>query len=138
MTAGSPLRRAVAKDWPRHHRVGAGARNNTEAWVDAADGRRSHADESHMFPRLRSFLTTWIQRDSFEDSLDEEIRFHLNAQTEDFVRTGVPTADAERRARTLFGNIEAVKNDCWRAHGLCRSRPKSDTSRASNPDRGGS
>ena len=87
-----------------------------------------------MFPRLRSFLTTWIQRESFEDSLDEEIRFHLNAQTEDFVRTGVPTAGAERRARTLFGIIEAVKDDCWRARGLCRSRPSRET--GSNIQRG--
>ena len=35
-----------------------------------------------MFARLRSFLTTLIQRERFEDSLDEEMRFHLDAQTE--------------------------------------------------------
>ena len=68
-----------------------------------------------MFPRLRSFLTTLIQRERFEDSLDEEIRFHLDAQTEDLVRTGVPSAEAVRRARAQFGSIEATKDDCRRA-----------------------
>ena len=71
-----------------------------------------------MFARLRSFLTTLIQRERFEDSLDEEMRFHLDAQTEDLVRTGVPRAEAARRARVQFGSIEAVKNDCRRVRGL--------------------
>ena len=30
-----------------------------------------------MFSRLRSFLTAWTRRDPFEDTLDEEVRFHL-------------------------------------------------------------
>ena len=50
-----------------------------------------------MFPRLRSFLTTLTQRKRFEDSLYEEVRFHLDAQTEDLVRTGVPPKEAARR-----------------------------------------
>ena len=41
-----------------------------------------------MFPRLRSLLTTLPQRKRFEDSLDEEVRFHLDAQTEDHPRGG--------------------------------------------------
>ena len=71
-----------------------------------------------MFPRLRSFLTTLTQRERFEDSLDEEVRFHLDAQTEDLARTGVPPAEAARRARVQFGSIEAMKDDCRRARGL--------------------
>ena len=71
-----------------------------------------------LFPRLRSFLTTSIQRGRFEDSLDEEIRFHLDAQTENLVRTGLPPAEAASRARMQFGSIEAVKDDCRRVRGL--------------------
>ena len=71
-----------------------------------------------VFPRLRSFLTTLTQREHFEDSLDEEMQFHLDAQTEDWVGNGVPPAEATRRARMQFGSIEAVKDDCRRVRGL--------------------
>ena len=71
-----------------------------------------------MFPRLRSFLTTLIRRERFEDSLDEEIRFHLDAQTDDLIRAGVPPAEAAGRARVQFGSIEAMKRDCRRVRGL--------------------
>ena len=54
-----------------------------------------------MLPRLRSFLTTLAQRERFEDSLDEEMRFHLDGQTEDLIRTGMPPAEAARRARAV-------------------------------------
>ena len=36
-----------------------------------------------MFSRLRSFLVAWTRRERFEDSLDEEVRFHLDAYAED-------------------------------------------------------
>ncbi len=39
-----------------------------------------------MFSRLYSFLTAWTRRERFEDSLDEEVRFHLGAYTEDLIR----------------------------------------------------
>ena len=71
-----------------------------------------------MFPRLRSFLRTLTQRQRFEDSLDGEVRFHLDAQTEDLVLTGLPPEEAARRAREQFGNIETVKNECRRERGL--------------------
>ena len=71
-----------------------------------------------MLPRLRSFLATLVQRQRFEDSLDEEMRFHLDAQTEDLVRTGIPPPEAARRARAQFGSVEAMKNECRRVRGL--------------------
>ena len=71
-----------------------------------------------MFPRLRSFLTTLTRRKRFEDSLDEEMRFHLDAHAADLVRAGVPGPEAARRAWMQFGNIEAIKDECRRARGL--------------------
>jgi len=71
-----------------------------------------------LFSRLRSFVTTWTRRQRFEDFLDEEIRFHLDAYTQDLIRSGVPSRDAERRARIYFGSIEGVKDDCRQARGL--------------------
>ena len=90
-----------------------------------------------MFPRLRSLLTTLPQRKRFEDSLDEEVRFHLDAQTEDLVRTGAPPEEAARRARVLFGSIEAMKDDCRRARDLRIARPwKQLYLRGKSTDRG--
>ena len=71
-----------------------------------------------MFSRLHSFLIAWTRRERFEDSLDEEVRFHLDAYAQDLVRSGVPGREAVRRARIHFGSVEGVKDDCRRARGL--------------------
>ena len=71
-----------------------------------------------MFTRLRSYLTALTRRDGFEESLDEEVRFHLDAYARDLVRSGVPAAEARRRARLQFGSVEGAKDGCRRARGL--------------------
>ena len=71
-----------------------------------------------MLARLRSFLTAWTRRERFEDTLDDELRFHLEACTEELVRAGVPRREAARRARVQFGSIERAKDDCRQARGL--------------------
>ena len=71
-----------------------------------------------MFPRLRSFMTTLLYRKRFEASLDEEVRFHLDAQTHDLLRAGVPPLEAARRARVQFGSIEAMKEGCRQERGV--------------------
>ncbi|MCY4122631.1 MAG: ADOP family duplicated permease, partial [Acidobacteria bacterium] len=71
-----------------------------------------------MFSRLRSFLTAWTGRERFEDSLDEEVRFHLDTYAEDLVRSGVPRREALRRARIHFGSVEGMKDNCRQARGL--------------------
>ena len=94
-----------------------------------------------MFPRLRSFLTTFLtQRERFEETLDEEMRFHIDAQTKDLVRTGVPPAEAARRARAQFGSIEALKADCrqarapWSTGDLSSEKPLTTTSGRAGSD----
>ena len=71
-----------------------------------------------MFRRLRSFLTTLTRRERFEDALDEEVRFHLEAQKEDLVRSGMSETEAARRARVHFGSVEGAKAACRQARGL--------------------
>ena len=70
------------------------------------------------FARLRSFLMTLTRRERFEDALDEEVRFHLDAHTDDLVRSGLPRREAARRARVHFGNVERAKDDCRQSRGL--------------------
>ena len=71
-----------------------------------------------MFTRLQSFLKSWIRRERFEDALDEEMRFHLEAHVDHLIQSGVPRADAARRARVHFGSIAGVKDACRQARGL--------------------
>ena len=64
-----------------------------------------------MFPRLRSLWRHWRNRSESEQEMDEEMRFHLEARIEDFVRGGVSREEACRRARIEFGSTENYKVD---------------------------
>ena len=55
--------------------------------------------------RLRSIA----RRDALEDGLDEEIRFHLDQQTEKNRRAGMSPDEARRHAVLKFGGVDGVK-----------------------------
>src|SRR5215831_3532561 len=63
-----------------------------------------------MLAKLRSYARNLRRRDAFEDAMDEEMRFHLEARTADLVRRGLPADEAARRARVEFGSIEKQKD----------------------------
>jgi predicted permease len=71
-----------------------------------------------MLNRLRSIVNAIVHRARFEDGMTDEMRFHLDAYADDLVATGVPRAEAKRRARLEFGGVERVKEECRRARGL--------------------
>ena len=73
-----------------------------------------------VLARLRSFPTTAIHRKRYEDALDNEIRFHLDAYAADLVRSGLPAWEARRQAFLRFGSPEHMKDACRRARGLRR------------------
>jgi putative ABC transport system permease protein len=53
-----------------------------------------------------------------ENELDDELRFHLERQTDKYVRSGMSEAEALRRARIEFGGLDQVKDECREARGL--------------------
>jgi putative ABC transport system permease protein len=55
--------------------------------------------------RLRSLA----RRRDLEGGLDEEIRFHLDRQTEKNLKTGMTPVEARRQALSRFGGVEAAK-----------------------------
>src|SRR5436305_11346119 len=67
---------------------------------------------------LLSTFQTLRRRGRFEDAMAEEMRFHVERYTEDLVLSGVPPAEAARRARKEFGSLDNVKEDCREARGL--------------------
>ncbi len=44
-----------------------------------------------------------------ERGLDEEVQFHINQQTEKYVRAGMSRDEARRKALTRFGGVESTK-----------------------------
>ena len=44
-----------------------------------------------------------------EQGLDDEVRFHIEQQTEKYVRAGMPPDEARRKALVRFGGVESVK-----------------------------
>jgi predicted permease len=71
-----------------------------------------------MLRRLRSLFRVLTRRHDFEDSMTEELQFHIEQYTNDLVRSGVSQVEAARRARIEFGSLNSVKGDCREARGL--------------------
>jgi putative ABC transport system permease protein len=46
-----------------------------------------------------------------EREMDDELRFHLELETEDLIRSGVEPHEAHRRARASFGGLERFKEE---------------------------
>lgn len=53
-----------------------------------------------------------------ERELDDELRFHIERETEKYVREGMPHAEAVRKARIAFGGVERFKEDTREARGI--------------------
>jgi predicted permease len=65
-----------------------------------------------LFASLRSLASTLFHRSRLEDELDEEIRSHIQRRADDLERSGLPRAEAERRARIEFGGFQKFKEEC--------------------------
>ena len=71
-----------------------------------------------MLTDLHYRLRALFRRQSVEAELDQELRAHLEHQVEKHIRSGLPIAEAKRRARLEFGSLDQVKEECRDAHGL--------------------
>jgi len=63
-------------------------------------------------------LRTLMRRPAIENELDDELRFHLERETDKYVRSGMSEAEAVRRARLQFGGLDSVKDECREARGV--------------------
>ncbi|QHS52825.1 ABC transporter permease [Edaphobacter sp. 12200R-103] len=57
--------------------------------------------------RLRHFV---LRRE--EQDLDEELAFHLDRMTEEYIASGMSPAEAHRQARIAFGGVERSRQEC--------------------------
>jgi len=67
--------------------------------------------------RLKRRLRSLFRREEVESDLSEEIRLHLEMETEDLVRQGRTLAAARKEARMRLGCVEKTKEDCRDARG---------------------
>jgi predicted permease len=66
---------------------------------------------------LRALGAEFFHRSEVEDELNEELRAHIQHRADDLERSGVPRAEAERRARIEFGARERIREECHQALG---------------------
>ena len=62
---------------------------------------------SRVMEGWRRLRSRW--RSEFESGLDEEIRFHIDRQTEKNRRAGMVPDEAHRQALITFGGVERTK-----------------------------
>src|SRR5689334_4619481 len=70
-----------------------------------------------MFSLLRARLASLIFRQRREADLDEELRYHVDRETERLVAAGVDSSAARLQARRAFGSVEAFKEQSRDARG---------------------
>ena len=68
--------------------------------------------------RLRSWWDVIVHRSRVDGDVENELRFHVDAYTEDLVQSGVPVEEAERRAKVEFGQVRVQKEKYRAAIGL--------------------
>ncbi len=62
-----------------------------------------------MLSRLKTALRALLRRSQVERELDEELRSHIEQQTEQNIRLGMSPEEARAAARKAFGGVEQAK-----------------------------
>jgi putative ABC transport system permease protein len=58
------------------------------------------------------FWKAWLRRHRVEESMDEELRHHLESVAQEYVAKGMSEQDAREAARRDFGRMDGVKEAC--------------------------
>jgi predicted permease len=70
-----------------------------------------------LFTSLRSFASTLFRRSRINVEMEEELRSHIEHCADDLERSGLPRAEADRRARVEFGGYERYREESHQARG---------------------
>src|SRR5262245_34059515 len=71
-----------------------------------------------MLSNLKTRLRALLRKSEMERELDEELRYHIERQTEQNVRLGMNPEEARREARKAFGGVEQAKERSRDARGV--------------------
>src|SRR5436190_2652470 len=67
---------------------------------------------ARFFYIVRQRLRSLFQRDTLDNQLDEELRFHLEQLEKENLESGMNAAEARRAARRTLGNVAVLKEEC--------------------------
>src|SRR5579863_7022718 len=70
-----------------------------------------------IFTSLRFVVSALFHRSLVENEVEEELRAHIQDRANDLERSGVPCAEAERRARLEFGGYQKYKEEIRETRG---------------------
>jgi predicted permease len=70
-----------------------------------------------LLDSLRFRIATLLHRSQMNAEMEDELRSHIQHRADDLERSGLPRADAERRAHIELGGIEQTKEECREAAG---------------------
>src|SRR6266508_1808038 len=73
-----------------------------------------------MLSKLKTGLRALLRRSEMERELDEELRQHIERQTEQNIRLGMSPEEARYAARKAFGGVEQAKERSRDARGVRR------------------
>src|SRR5688572_6156765 len=62
----------------------------------------------------RVLRLNFLRRQDVVEEVDEELEFHLAMREQKLRAAGLSAAEAARGARMVFGNVNAIRNDCLR------------------------
>ena len=62
--------------------------------------------------QLRELLEPLLRRDRLDQSMEEEMRFHIEERAADLHRSGLSPDQAKRKAQIEFGGKETYKEEC--------------------------
>ena len=71
-----------------------------------------------MLSRLMTALRSLLRRSQAERELDEELRYHVERQTEQNIRLGMNLEEAQSAAQKAFGGVEQAKERSRDARGV--------------------
>src|SRR5499425_2930912 len=71
-----------------------------------------------MLSRLKAALRALLRRTQVERELDEELRYHIEQQTEQNIRLGMNPEEARYAAQKAFGGVEQAKEWSRDARGV--------------------
>ncbi len=71
----------------------------------------------NLFASLSSFVSTLFRRSRIDAEMRDELDSHIEHCADDLERSGLPRAEAERRARVEFGGYEHYREESHEARG---------------------
>src|SRR6266850_1919307 len=94
------------------------ARNGSVSQVRSRSSCAMHEESPVTFDRIKRRFRALFRRDELERELEAELRFHLERDEAENLRSGMSSEDSHFAALKSFGQLEQAKEECRDARGV--------------------